>query len=85
MLSMSVSGPRPATQDMLGHYLGAARFERLQISNEIKPPGRTTMTNPGDFREAIAALAVLGGSAFTVEQYIRFKLWPQSGRNERDG
>lgn len=43
------------------------------------------MTNPGDFREAIAALAVLGGSAFTVEHYIRFKLWPRSEHAERDG
>ncbi|WP_171070075.1 hypothetical protein [Methylobacterium terricola] len=36
------------------------------------------MTNPGDFREALLALLALGGGAFSIEQYIRFKPWPRA-------
>ena len=48
------------------------------------------MTNPGDFREALLALVALGGGAFSIEQYIRFRPWPRSKpedavRGEFDG
>ncbi|BCM87344.1 hypothetical protein [Methylobacterium indicum] len=43
------------------------------------------MTNPGDFREAVLALIVLGGSAFTVENYVRHRVWPRSDTKRADG
>jgi len=43
------------------------------------------MTDPGTFREAILALTGLGGTAFAVEQYVRFRAWPHTGAKRKTG
>lgn len=43
------------------------------------------MIDPVSFREALAVLVVLGGSAFAVEQYIRFMAWLRSAPKGADG
>ncbi|MFH6781142.1 MULTISPECIES: hypothetical protein [Methylobacterium] len=78
MTLMSVCGRKPATRDFLGHYLDAAGQRTLRTPKKSIELWVTVMTNPGDFREALLALIALGGSAFTVEQYIRFRAWPRS-------
>jgi len=43
------------------------------------------MTDPGTFREAILALTGLGGTAFAVEQYIRFRPWTHTDSKAKTG
>lgn len=42
------------------------------------------MIDPGNFRETILAVVVLGGGALVVEQYIRTRAWPRSQQNGPD-